>query len=187
MIKIEKFSEVLLHTCCAPCSIKCIDTLEQDGYKTDFFWYNPNIHPLTEYKSRRDTLLEFAKSRDIKVILENEYGLKKFILDIYPEFDKKRCENCYQMRLEKTAKFASENSYKYFSTTLLISPYQNHDLIKDICLDLSKKYQIEFLYKDFRPYFREGQRIARESGMYMQKYCGCIFSEEERYINSLCK
>ena len=84
-------------------------------------------------------------------------------------------------RLEKTAKYAKENGFDAFSTTLLISPYQDHGLLKKTGDMLSKKYGIEFLYKDFRPGFRYGQNKARELGLYMQKYCGCVFSEEERY------
>ncbi|MEG2351563.1 MAG: epoxyqueuosine reductase QueH [Bacilli bacterium] len=92
-----------------------------------------------------------------------------------------RCGFCYLMRLEKAAKYAKENGFDAFSTTLLISPYQNHELLKNTALIIEKKYGIKFLYRDFRPGFRQGQNKAREIGLYMQKYCGCIFSEEERY------
>jgi predicted adenine nucleotide alpha hydrolase (AANH) superfamily ATPase len=85
------------------------------------------------------------------------------------------------MRLEQTAKFAAENGYEAFTTTLLISPYQNHELIVKVAEETAKRYEVRFLYRDFRPLFREGQDVAREKGFYMQKYCGCIFSEEERY------
>jgi len=92
-----------------------------------------------------------------------------------------KCFECYKIRLDKTACFAAQNGYSAFSTTLLISLYQNHEKIKEICLEMAVKYNIDFLYRDFRSFFREGQAEAREKGMYMQKYCGCIFSEEERY------
>ncbi len=98
----------------------------------------------------------------------------------YPDFNN-RCEKCYRMRLEQTAKYASENGFDSFTTTLLISPYQNHGLICNVAREYAELYNIEFLYRDFRPYFREGQDIAREKAFYMQKYCGCIFSEEDRY------
>ena len=173
--------EVLLHTCCAPCSVKCIDVLENENFNPVLFWYNPNIHPYTEYKSRRNTLKEYANEKGFEAIIKDEYGLRKFINLVYPDFEN-RCEKCYRVRLEETAKYALENNYKYFSTTLLISPYQKHELIINVAKDVSKKYGVEFLYRDFRPFFREGQKIARDSGMYMQKYCGCIFSEEDRYL-----
>lgn len=91
------------------------------------------------------------------------------------------------MRLEQTAKYAKENGYDAFSTTLLISPYQNHEALKQIGEELAQKYNLIFLYRDFRPGFREGQNEARELGLYMQKYCGCIFSEEDRYSKQIKK
>lgn len=173
--------KLLLHSCCAPCSIKCVDALRQEGMEPTIFWYNPNIHPFTEYRSRKNTLLEWAKDENLEVIVKDEYGLRSFIDNVYPDYGS-RCNYCYAVRLENVAKKAVELGYTHFSTTLLISPYQKHETIKDIGEEISQKYGVEFLYRDFRPYFREGQRIAREKGIYMQKYCGCIFSEEERYL-----
>ena len=83
--------------------------------------------------------------------------------------------------MERVAKYAKENGYDSFTTTLLVSPYQRHEELKKICEEMAEKYEVEFLYRDFRIGFREGQTIAREQGLYMQKYCGCIFSEEDRY------
>ena len=175
--------EVLLHTCCAPCSIKCIDVLQNENITPVLFWYNPNIHPYVEYKNRKNALSDYSKSKNIKIHAKDEYGLREFVKNICPEFDN-RCEYCYRSRLEETARFASEQGYAGFSTTLLISPYQNHELIYETAKDMAKRYGVEFIYRDFRPYFREGQKIAREMEIYMQKYCGCIFSEEERYLKS---
>ena len=99
-----------------------------------------------------------------------------------------RCKNyCYPVRLEQTAKYAKENGYTHFSTTLLVSPYQNHEALIEVAEQMAKKYGVEFLYRDFRVGFREGQAKARELGLYMQKYCGCIFSEEDRYYNRIKK
>ena len=173
---------VLLHTCCAPCLVKCQEVLKDEGFLPILYWYNPNIHPWTEYRSRKDALISYAKDKKLKLILKDEYDFKSFIRGIYPNLEHKRCEYCYKIRLEETAKYASFNDYKYFSTTLLISPYQNHELVKEICFKLAEKYSLKFVYKDFRPFFREGQKLARNEGLYMQKYCGCIFSEEERYL-----
>ena len=174
--------KLLLHTCCAPCFLKCGEVLEDEGIKPTLFWYNPNIHPWMEYKSRKEALVEFAKFKNFELIIEENYGLREFISSIYPDFSRERCKKCYQMRLEKTASYASKNGFDAFSTTLLISPYQNHECISELCHELEKKYGVKFLYRDFRPYFREGQKKAREHGLYMQKYCGCVFSEEERYL-----
>ena len=110
----------------------------------------------------------------------DEYGLRLFLKDIcqanFDDEKENRCLKCYKLRLERTASFAAREGYKAFSTTLLISPYQNHEAIKSIAEDLAAKYGIEFLYRDFRPLFRVGQAQARSAEMYMQKYCGCIFS-----------
>ena len=173
--------KLLLHSCCAPCSIKCVDTLRKEGIEPTLFWYNPNIHPFTEYRNRKNALIEWSKDENLETIVKDEYGLRKFIDNIYPNYSG-RCGYCYTVRLEEAAKAAKENGFTHFSTTLLISPYQKHDMIKSIAEKIAEKYGTEFLYRDFRPYFREGQNIAREKGIYMQKYCGCIFSEEERYL-----
>lgn len=173
--------KLLLHSCCAPCSIKCVDALRQEGIEPTLFWYNPNIHPFTEYRSRRDALVNWAKDENLEIVLSDEYGLRKFVDNVYPNYGA-RCKYCYTVRLEGVAKKALELGCTHFSTTLLISPYQKHGMIKNIAEETAEKYGVEFLYRDFRPCFREGQKIAREKSIYMQKYCGCIFSEEERYL-----
>ena len=173
--------KLLLHSCCAPCSVKCVDVLRSEGIEPTLFWYNPNIHPFTEYRRRKNALVDWAKEESLEVVMKDEYGLRDFINSVYPNYGGK-CSYCYSVRLEKAVNTAKELGYTHFSTTLLISPYQNHDMIKGIGEKLSERYGVEFLYRDFRPYFREGQKIAREKGIYMQKYCGCIFSEEERYL-----
>lgn len=174
-------AKTLLHICCAPCSISCIDTLRGEGIDPSGFWFNPNIHPVTEYRNRRDALVEYAKLIGLDLVIKDEYGLRSFITTVSPDFDA-RCGKCYRMRLEATARHAAENGYDNFSTTLLVSPYQNHELLRETCEEMADAFHIRFLYRDFRPRFREGQQKARELSMYMQKYCGCIFSEEDRYM-----
>ncbi len=172
--------KLLLHTCCAPCSVMCIETLKNEDIKPVLYWYNPNIHPVKEYRMRKNTLTEYAASVGVKVLYEHEYGLRHFIEGVYPDFDG-RCSFCYRDRLFKTAEFAKTNGFDAFTSTLFISPYQNHELMKEIANEAAETFGVEFLYRDFRPYFKEGQEKAREQGLYMQKYCGCIFSEEDRY------
>jgi predicted adenine nucleotide alpha hydrolase (AANH) superfamily ATPase len=157
-----------------------VESLRGEGIEPVLFWYNPNIHPFTEYRSRRDALVQYAKALGLTLILQDEYGLRSFISGVYPGFDQ-RCAYCYRLRLEKTAAYAAEQGYEAFSTTLLISPYQKHDLIRETASRAAEKYGSSFVYRDFRPLFRRGQGAARGLGLYMQKYCGCIFSEEERY------
>lgn len=179
--------KLLMHTCCAPCSVYCIESLRDEGIDPTLYWYNPNIHPYTEYKARRDTLKEYSEMINVKAIFEEDYGLKEFCKNVVNDIENRCASYCYKVRLEQTVKYAKENGYDTFTTTLFVSPYQKHEEIKNICEELAQKYNIDFLYRDFRPGFRQGQAKARELGLYMQKYCGCIFSEEERYSKQIKK
>ena len=172
--------KILMHTCCAPCSVCCIEQLRTEGLEPVIYWYNPNIHPYMEYIARRDTLMAYAPTIGMELIVQENYGLKEFCAAMEGDFDH-RCGKCYEMRLAQTAKFAAENGFDSFTTTLLISPYQQHELLAETAERMGSLYGVKFLYRDFRPGFREGQQKARELGFYMQKYCGCVFSEEERY------
>lgn len=175
--------KLLMHTCCAPCSVYCIDELRSENIEPTVYWFNPNIHPYMEYKSRRDCLKEYTKSINVNAIFEENYGLKEFCKNVVDGLDTRCQDYCYPVRLEQTAKYAKENGFDIISTTLLVSPYQKHDIIHSLGDKIAKEYGLEFLYRDFRVGFREGQAKAREIGLYMQKYCGCIFSEEMRYYN----
>ena len=179
--------KLLLHTCCAPCSVYCIDSLRKEGIEPTVYWFNPNIHPYMEYKARRDCLKEYTKSINVKSIFEENYGLDDFCKNVVNSLETRCQDYCYPVRLEQTAKYAKEHEYTHISTTLLVSPYQKHDIIKDLGNIIAKKYGLEFLYRDFRVGFREGQAKAREIGLYMQKYCGCVFSEEDRYQKKIQK
>ncbi len=177
--------KLLMHTCCAPCSVYCIDSLREEGIEPVVYWYNPNIHPYIEYKTRRDTLKEYTKSINIEAIFEEEYGLDEFCKNVIGDLQN-RCSNyCYRVRLEQTAKYAKEHGYDAITTTLLVSPYQKHEALKEQGKEIAEKYGLEFIYRDFRVGFRQGQQKARELGLYMQKYCGCIFSEEDRYSKQI--
>ena len=175
--------KLLLHTCCAPCSVYCIEKLRKDGIEPTLYWYNPNIHPYTEYKNRRDCLKEYAELINIKLILNDEYGLDNFCKSVSNNINTRCINYCYPVRLRKTFEYAKQNGYDTVTTTLLYSIYQNHNFIKKYMEKLSKEYGIDFLYVDFREGFWKGHEKARELGLYMQKYCGCIFSEEMRYNN----
>jgi predicted adenine nucleotide alpha hydrolase (AANH) superfamily ATPase len=160
-----------------------VETLRGEALRPDLFWFNPNIHPFTEYRARRDALARFAGEEGLELILEDDYGLRSFIAGLDGDFED-RCAYCYRTRLGKTAWYAAAHGYGCFSTTLLISPYQKHETIREIAEEEAAKHGVQFFYRDFRPGFREGQRQARERGLYMQKYCGCIFSEEERHAKA---
>ena len=173
-------TSVLMHTSCAPCSLSCIDPLRAEGIEPVAFWYNPNIHPWKEYEARRDCLLAYAPTIEMQVIVDEDYGLRTFVEHVASDIDH-RCTYCYQHRLEETARYAAEHGYEAFTSTLLASLYQDHDGIKAAAEKYARQYGVEFLYRDFRPNFRAGNQRARELGFYMQKYCGCVFSEQDRY------
>ena len=175
--------KLLMHTCCAPCSVFCIDELRKENIEPVLYWYNPNIHPYKEYEARRNCLKEYAEKINIEAIFEDEYGLDEFCKNVANNLNSRCVDYCYPVRMRKTFEYAKENGYEAVTTTLLYSIYQKHEYIKKLCEDLSKKYGIEFLYRDFRYGFWEGHDKAKEAGLYMQKYCGCVFSEESRYNN----
>ena len=175
-------NKLLLHTCCAPCLIGSNPVINNLGnFEISCFWYNPNIHPFSEYKSRLGSLADYASQNNINLIVRDYYGLVEFVENVIKNLNE-RCDFCYDTRIKETAKYAKENNFDFFSTTLLVSPYQNHEKIKEICEKYSREFDINFLYGDFRVNFRNGQKSARENNIYMQKYCGCIFSEEERFL-----
>ena len=171
----------LLHVCCAPCANQPIEVLRTDGFDVTAFWYNPNIHPFTEYRSRRNCVRDYAAEIALPLIERNDYGLRPFVREVAPDIVG-RCVKCYEMRLYDTARQAAEGGFDSFTSSLFISPYQNHELMREVAERAAHEYGVEFLYRDFRPYFRPGQERARELEMYIQKYCGCVFSEQERYL-----
>lgn len=173
--------KLLMHTCCAPCSVYCIDSLREERIEPTLYWFNPNIHPYQEYKMRRDTLKQYTEMIAIKAIFEENYGLDDFCKKVVGNLEKRCQMYCYPIRLEQTAKYAKENGYDAITTTLLVSPYQKHDRLRQQGEKIAHHYGLEFVYRDFRVGFRKGQEKAKELGLYRQKYCGCIFSEEERY------
>jgi predicted adenine nucleotide alpha hydrolase (AANH) superfamily ATPase len=169
--------------------VQCAGELAGEGLRPRLFWFNPNIHPYTEYRARRDTLFAYAAAQGLEAAGVDDYGLRAFMGAVYGEnlSGSSRCAFCYRLRLEKTASYAAENGFDHFSTSLLISPYQDHGALRQAGEEFARRYGIAFLYRDFRPRFREGQAKARELGLYMQKYCGCIFSEEERYVKTAAR
>ena len=173
--------KTLMHICCAPCANQPIEVLRTDGIEVTGFWYNPNIHPVTENRARRTCLETYAKEIELPLIMKNEYALRPFIREVADDIGG-RCVKCYEMRLFEAARTAKENGFDSFTSSLFISPYQNHELMREVAERAAFEYGVEFLYRDFRPYFRAGQDKARELGFYMQKYCGCVFSEQERYL-----
>ena len=174
--------KLLMHACCAPCSVYCVDALRNMGIEPTIFWFNPNIHPYKEYEARRDCLSEYCEKMQLKAIFEDEYGLDDFCKNVSNSIDTRCIDYCYPVRLKRLFEYAKENGYDTVTTTLLYSIYQKHDFIKNYMEKLSQEFGIDFLYIDFRKGFWEGHEKAKELGLYMQKYCGCVFSEEDRYV-----
>jgi len=172
---------LLFHCCCGPCATACVNSLAAEGITPTLFWYNPNIHPLAEYHSRRDAFIAFAAAQNLKREMSGsneEYGEQAFLSGIGGETEAPgRCEKCYRMRLEQTAAYAAEKGFDAFSTSLLISPYQQHDVIRRVGEEAAARHGVEFLYRDFRPLYGQSRKQARALGLYMQKYCGCVFSQ----------
>jgi epoxyqueuosine reductase len=154
--------------------------LKGEGNEICGLFYNPNIHPYLEYKRRLDTVISYAGEEGLPVIREEAYPIETFLRQVAFR-EKERCGFCYRIRLFEAARIAGEGSFDAFTTTLLYSRYQKHDLIRQIGEEASAAQGIPFLYRDFREGWSEGVRVSKERGMYRQPYCGCIFSEMERY------
>lgn len=187
MLLMKNDQKVLMHTCCAPCSVYCIDSLRAENIEPTIFWFNPNIHPYIEYKTRRDCLRDYAALVNAEAIFIENYGLDDFCRNVSGDIENRCVNYCYPTRIGETAKYAAEHGFKAFTTTLLVSPYQKHEELVKVCERAADFYGVEFLYRDFRVGSRDGQAKARELGLYMQKYCGCIFSEEDRYKKQIEK
>lgn len=172
--------KVILHICCAPCSIYSLKTLRDEGMDVTGYFYNPNIHPYSEFLKRLLTLENYAKLSLMPLIVEKEYNLMSFLKGAM-EYGKDRCIFCYKIRLERAFTKALDEKFDAVTTTLLYSKYQRHEEIKKIGLELSSIYSIPFIYKDFRIGWKEGIEASKKLNMYRQNYCGCIFSEYERY------
>lgn len=170
---------ILLHTCCAPCIIYPLEVLASANLETASFFYNPNIQPYQEYERRRGTLIDYCKEKKVELV-EGDYDIDRFFQDVVFR-EKVRCAICYKLRLERTAKLARKERFDYFSTTLLVSPHQKHEVILDLGKFLEEKYRVNFFYRDFRVGFRKAVEVSKELGFYRQKYCGCVYSERERH------
>ena len=175
--------KILLHICCANCAIYPVKTLQEEGHNLTGFWFNPNIHPYQEYELRLDSVKDLAGKWRIGMIYTSEYDPAEFfkLQGNSPASERpERCKSCYRLRLEKTAEQAQKKGFDAFSTTLLISPFQDFEQLVIIGEELADKYDVPFYLRDFRQYFSKAMTYAKELGLYRQKYCGCIFSKQER-------
>ncbi len=177
---------ILLHSCCGPCLSGSYPLLKQSlvTEKAAVFWDNPNIHPFIEYHQRFDSLKKMATVFGLEVISGNaSYGIERFLKALNGDYSPSRCAVCYRLRFKAVAEAAVRNSFDAFSTTLLISPYQDHELLIKTGNEAAEAAGVKFYYQDFRPGFKNSHEMARKHELYRQKYCGCIFSEHDRYRN----
>ena len=174
--------KILLHNCCGPCTIYPLQGLRELGHQVHGYFFNPNIHPYTEWLKRSETLLQYASENQLPVITDDQYDLEGYLREVVRR-EAERCRYCYSLRLERAARVAVRGNFDAFTTTLLVSPYQKHDLIREIGMAIAKETSIPFYYADFRPGYREAVQMSRSLGMYRQRYCGCIYSEKERFYN----
>lgn len=181
-------ASLLLHVCCGPCSTYVIECLAE-YFDISLYFYNPNLDSKEEFQRRADELLILAKNmpeaKKIRIIYE-EYKPEEFLKiakDLEDETEGgKRCMLCYNQRLEKTARFAKDNDFDYFTTTLSISPYKNARALNSIGKRLEKKYRIKYLYADFKKKagYQRSVELSKDYNLYRQDYCGCIYSKKER-------
>lgn len=173
--------KVLLHVCCGPCAIYPVQELRARGMEVTGFFYNHNIHPYLEYQRRLEAAREFARQAGMELVCRDEYRLEEFLAAVAAD-PAARCGYCYASRLEATAQAAAELGCEGYSSSLLYSRYQNHERIRELGEQLGERYGVAFVYDDFRRGWQEGIARSREQGLYRQPYCGCIYSEKERYL-----
>ncbi len=187
--------KLLLHTCCIACLSYTHKRLTANGFTPVIFYYNPQTESKLEYLNRLKYIQEFANKNNLSIIIP-EYEKSEFDKPIAPWLDKKsikyisdknrfrrkRCEFCYQLRIEKTVSEAKKRQIKHFSTTLLTSPYQDHEFIDFFASELSKKNQIDFYYEDWRKGYWQGRNFAKNQKFNIPSFCGCSFSIVEKML-----
>ncbi|HEX9777412.1 MAG TPA: epoxyqueuosine reductase QueH [Geopsychrobacteraceae bacterium] len=171
---------ILLHICCGNCAIFPVKILREQNFQVTGFFFNHNIHPYQEFKRRLDTTREYADRVELPMVIRDEYLLEPFLREVAAD-PAQRCGYCYRSRMTETAREAVKGGFEAFSSTLLYSRYQQHDAIVAFGRQLAAEYNLIFHYEDYRVGWQEGIRISKEMGLYRQQYCGCIYSEKDRY------
>jgi epoxyqueuosine reductase len=177
--------KILLHACCAPCLVHPLEALKSNGHEVTAIFFNPNIHPYTEYLRRLDAFNTYTEMNNVPVLKDqcSESMEDWFREVVYREAQK--CTICFNFRMDKIAQLAQRKGYDAFSTTLFYSRFQKHDLLKLTCESIAEKYGVGLVYEDWRTGWNEGVKKYRKLGLYRQKYCGCIYSEKDRALKIL--
>ena len=173
--------KVLIHSCCAHCAAYTVNYWRQQGYETSALWYNPNIHPYTEHQHRLEAMQSLAQEIKLPLMIEG-YDIINYFRQVVGH-EAERCQYCFRLRLSKTAETAQRTGFDAFTTTLLISPHQKHELIREVGNEAAREKGIAFLYADLRKRYSESRRMTKPLELYRQQYCGCVYSEWERYAN----
>lgn len=179
-MKPKDSARILLHACCGPCLLYPLDFLATQAWTIHVFFYNPHIQPYQEWQRRLETARTVAEASHIPFIVREDYELEGFFRETAFR-ESRRCLYCYARRLEAAARLAKKSGFDAFSTTLLYSKRQNHELIRQIAEQAASAFSVPFLYEDFRKGWTHGQQKAVAMGLYRQQYCGCIYSERDRY------
>ncbi|MFA5795473.1 MAG: epoxyqueuosine reductase QueH [Candidatus Brocadiia bacterium] len=177
-------SKLLLHICCGVCAGPIVQKYKDSGFEVTGYFYNPNIHPHQEFLKRLEAVESLSRQENLPIYYERAYGLDEFIKAVEPHaqsHNKKRCAQCYELRLKRTAQYARQNGFELFATTLSISPFQDQSLIKEIGQKEAISAGIGFNYELMTSLYQESKKLAKDHNLYRQQYCGCIFSEYERY------
>ena len=183
----ERTPQLLLHLCCGPCAITTIAAALADGFAATGLFYNPNIHPLQEYFKRREGAAQVAERTGIPLrFCALEYDPRLFLRAVHGR-EEDRCRHCYALRLERAAQTAKRHGFTHFGTSLLYSRRQRHEEIVETAKNAEKQTGVEFYYRDLRPTWQEGIDLSKDWGIYRQNYCGCIYSEAERFARQLDK
>jgi len=174
---------ILIHACCATCAGYVLEKLEQD-YSPVLYYFNPNIYPQEEYTLRKNELQNYALQKNIPFVEEDYLPQEwsNYIQGLENEPEKgRRCDRCFALRLEKTASYALQNNFRYFTTTLTISPYKRSPTILQIGKTIALENNLNFLAEDFKKNdgFKKTMEIAKRENFYRQNYCGCIFSQRK--------
>jgi len=180
--------KLLLHACCAPCSSYVLECLA-DLFEITLFFYNPNISPREEYDFRACELKRLINEMPLAAkpnLVVADYENEMFeMIALGKENERERglrCTDCYTLRLKKTAEYAAEREYDYFSTTLSISPHKDAQRLNDIGERLASELSVKWLYSDFkkRNGYKRSCELSEKYGLYRQDYCGCIYSKRNK-------
>jgi len=182
--KMVKMKSVLIHSCCAHCTAYTANHWREQGYEVSALWYNPNIHPYTEHQQRLEAMKSLGQAVNLPLMVTEGYDIIDYFRQVVGhEKEPERCQYCFRLRLSRTAETARQMNFSAFTTTLLISPHQKHDLLKEIGHKLAEETGIEFLYADLRKRYSDSRHLTKPLNLYRQQYCGCVYSEWERYAN----